>query len=697
MLATRDPYFGVIPGNLLFLLALVVAWVIFARRTALLYRLMRLGGPDERWDELGGRVRVFLRDVLGQGRMFNDPYAGIMHALIFWGFLVVTVMTATFWVGGVIPSAPTWVVDQNPVFLVTLETFQAAVLVALGLAFLRRLLLHPNRLTYNADALVILSLITILMVTAFLASATLIAYEPRGNDRFAYISVALAPLFAGLGSSLLGAHIVSWWAHNLTVLAFLTYLPRSKHLHIITAPFNVFFRSARPKGQLSYVDIEKAFEQDSPRLGVGEITDLSWKHLLDLYTCTECGRCEAECPASRTGKPLSPKKLILDLKDYLLEHGPELGAVNGQAADGNGSVSHATSTTRQPRLVGDAIIDDVLWDCTTCRACVQVCPVYIEHVPKIVDMRRNLVLVENRFGQDWQRLFDNLEASGNPWRFPASTRGDWASGLGIPVVGQDVTVDEIDVLYWVGCAGSFDERNQAIARAFASLCQLAAVKVGILGAQETCTGDPARRAGNEYLFQLLARQNVETLNTLGIKRIVATCPHCFNTLLNEYPQLGGHYEVVHHSQFLAGLVAAGKLQPRQRVDQRLAYHDPCYLGRYNDLYDQPRSVVDVVPGLELREVEHASRERAMCCGAGGARVFVEETRGRRINHLRLEQLQATGSDGIATGCPYCVIMLEDATRTKGAYEELPVRDISEVLLASVRPLPAPDASDAPAD
>jgi Fe-S oxidoreductase len=687
MLATRDPYFGVVPGNILFLIALIVASALFLHRSWVLYRLMRLGGPDARLDDLGGRIAVFFRDVLGQGRLLKDPYSGIMHALLFWGFIVITVMTATYWVGGVVPQAPTWVVDQNPAFLVMLETFQLAVLVALGMAFLRRLALHPNRLTYNTDALIILSLIATLMITAFLATATQIAYERRPGDVFAYASNLLAPAFAGWApGTVFGAHVVFWWMHNLTVLAFLTYLPRSKHLHIVTSPFNVFFRSSRPRGQLSYVDIEKALEQDPPKLGVGEITDLSWKHILDTYTCTECGRCEAECPASRTGKPLSPKKLILDLKDYLLEEGPHLLEQRGDSsarAEGLGDGTNGVG--RKPRLVGDVIIDDVLWDCTTCRACMQACPVFIEHVPKIVDMRRHLVLAENRFAQDTQRLFDNLEASGNPWRFPAASRGDWAKDLGIPLIGQDATVEDVDVVYWVGCAGSFDERNQRIARAFAQLCAEAGLKVGILGTQESCTGDPARRAGNEYLFQVLAQQNVQTLNGLGVKRVVATCPHCFNMIRNEYPQLGGQYQVQHHTQFLAELVAAGKLKPQRPFDQSLAYHDPCYLGRYHDLYDQPRSVLDAVPGVQVREVHGACREKGMCCGAGGARVFMEETRGRKINHLRLEQLQSTQPQGLATACPYCIIMLEDATRTKGVSDALPVLDISEVLVASVRP------------
>jgi len=396
------------------------------------------------------------------------------------------------------------------------------------------------------------------------------------------------------------------------------------------------------------------------------------------------------------------------------------GALPAPGANGTADEASTAASPAVPddapaplQLVGDVITDAVLWDCTTCRACMEACPVFIEHVPKIIEMRRNLVLVESRFEPELQRLFDNLEAAGNPWRFPRSDRAQWASALEtpIPILGQDVTADEIDVLYWVGCAGSYDERNQKVARALATLLQSAGIRFAILGTRENCTGDPARRAGNEYLWQILAGENVATLNELGLgrseesgvdgtltpalsqgereqavpKTILASCPHCFNTLKDEYSQLGGMYTVRHHAEYLAELVQTGKLRPSVPLngDASVAYHDPCYLGRYQDIYDQPRAVLDAIPGLERKEVRAGCRNNAMCCGAGGAKIWFEEKRGTRINHLRMEHIQAENPDQVAVACPFCMIMLEDGARAKGVYETLPILDISEFLTNSL--------------
>ena len=669
VLATREPLLGVLPAPLVLLAAVLVAAGLFLAHSWRLYRLLRLGGADPRFDQPAARAWGFAIHVLGQGRLLTEPYSGVMHALIFWGFLVITVMTASMLLSGLLPGLELPFISRNPVLLVVVETFQALVLAALAMAFFRRLALRPRRLSYNADAYIVLSLITTLMVTAFLATSTLIAYETQPWDRWSYLSALLAPLWRGVDhDTLVTLHRLFWWGHVLTVLGFLAYLPHSKHLHIVTAPFNVWFRNLQPRGALPFRDVEAALEAERP-LGAGEITDFTWKDLLDTYTCTECGRCQDACPASRTGKPLSPKEVVLDLKRYLLSYGPDLA---GQG---------------KPALVGDVITDDVLWDCTTCGACVQACPVFIDHVPKIVDMRRHLVMDQNRFGPDAQRLFDNLEASGNPWRFPRSTRAAWAAGLEIPVLGEDVGVEDVDLLYWVGCAGAHDERYQKVARTFAELMRQAGLRFAILGGRETCTGDPARRSGHEYLYQLLARQNVETLGALEVKRIVATCPHCFNTLKDEYPQLGGQYEVLHHSELLAQLVRDGRLRPGDRAPGQAAttvtYHDPCYIGRYHELYDQPRDVLGALPGVTLREIPEHTRERAMCCGGGGARSFLEEKRGSRINHLRLQHAEAAQPDAVATSCPYCIMMLEDAARTQGKLEALPVRDIAELLAESL--------------
>ena len=682
MLATRDPILG-IPGNLWLLLAILIAAFAFFLPARKLWRLMRLGRPELRWDQPGERTRGFLRHVLGQGRMFQEPISGVMHALIFWGFIVITIMTVTMILTGLFPGLTVPFIERNPVFLVTLEVFQFLVLGAVGFAFFRRLVLQPRRLNFSADALIILSLIVILMVTAFGATASAIAVEPHDWDRWSFLSAGLASLFATMGvAGALLAHKVFWWGHVLTVLAFGAYLPHSKHLHIVTSGPNVWLRSLLPKGQLPYLDVENALEEEAP-LGASDLRHLKWKDLLDTYTCTECGRCEAECPASRTGKPLSPKKLILDLKEHLLQEGPAL--LDGKSTEGPAAAGHPSPSPEHGsrQLVGQVITQEVLWDCTTCRACMEACPVFIEHVPKIVEMRRHLVMTESRFEPELQRLFDNLEAAGNPWRFPRADRAKWADGLGVPVLGEDVQLGDVEVLYWVGCAGSYDERNQKVARALATVLKMAGVRFAILGQRETCTGDPARRAGHEYLFQMLGGENVQTLNDLGDKTILASCPHCFNTIKEEYPQLGGHYRVRHHAEYLGELVSQGRLKPSTSMERDVAYHDPCYLGRYHDIYDQPRAALRAIPGVRLKEIQAGCRRNAMCCGAGGAKVFFEERRGARVNHLRTEQIQAENPGQVAVACPYCMIMLEDGTRARGVYEELPVLDVAELLERSI--------------
>jgi Fe-S oxidoreductase/nitrate reductase gamma subunit len=672
------------PENAALALAIAAGAGLFLNRAWHLYRLMMLGRSERRVDHPGERLSLFLRHVVGQGRLLSEPYAGIMHAFIFWGFCVITVMTGDMLITGLVPGLHLPWIEQNPVFLLSLETFEALVLIGTAMALYRRLVSKPRRLTYTGDALLILSLITTLMVTAFLASSTQIQLDTRAWDRWSYVSSLIAPLWSGVPiGTLYVLNRVFWWMHVITVLGFLAYLPWSKHLHIVTSAFNVWFRSTGPKGALPWMDVEAKLEAGEP-LGAVDVTDLTWKDHLDGYTCTECGRCEAECPASRTGKPLSPKWVILDLKHYLLERGPALLPTDSMQLATAEVGKTAFENPAEVRMVGDVITDEVLWDCTTCRACMEACPVFIEHVPKIVEMRRDLVLTENRFPPDARRLFENLEASGNPWRFPRATRGDWAKDLEVPVLGQGVTVEDVDYVLWVGCAGSHDERYQKVMRTLVGLLRQAGERFAILGRQETCTGDPARRAGHEYLYQMLARENVETLNGLGVKKIVASCPHCFNTLKSEYPQLGGLYEVVHHSVLLAQLIADGKLKPVKEDDRAIVYHDPCYIGRYHDLYEQPRDVVRAIPGAKLRECGGGCHHnKAMCCGAGGARAFMEEKRGSRINHLRLLQAAEAEPSAIATACPYCIMMLEDGTRTKGIFDELPIRDVSELLAESL--------------
>jgi Fe-S oxidoreductase len=434
---------------------------------------------------------------------------------------------------------------------------------------------------------------------------------------------------------------------------------------------------------MSTIDIEQALENEQP-VGASKLEHLTWKDLLDTYSCTECGRCQAECPASVSGKELSPKLLILDLKDYLLhEEADRLlarqGAASGAAGITDQKERHVNGQHRE--MVGDVIHDQVLWDCVTCRACMDACPVFIEHVPKIIDMRRHLVMEASRILPEWQKLFDNVEASGNPWRFPRNARADWAKGAGVPTLAEN---PDAEYIFWVGCAGSYDERNVKVSLALARLLERAGVSYAILGREESCTGDPVRRVGNEYLYQMQAQQNIETLKQHMPKKVVTACPHCFNTVGTEYRALGGDFEVIHHSQLLDRLVADGRLRPQERLDAKLTYHDPCYLGRYHDVYDQPRQALSAIPGVQLTEMER-HRERGFCCGAGGGHAFCEERTGRRINHLRVEQALEVAPTGVATACPYCLMMFEDGTRAKDVYEALPVADVAELLERATRP------------
>ena len=664
--------------------------------------------------QIGRRLVGLIEYAVVQRRMFKDPRAGLMHAGIFWGFVLLTVGTANSVTGGVIQyvlSAPLdgaiWAVVeamQNVVAVI--------VLASIGWAFERRLISRPRRLTYNRDALLILAMIGGVVATEFFAQV--VEFARYGSHRGPFIADALAePLRAAVGPPSLDiVFFILWWGHVVLVAAFLVYLPFSKHLHIATAFPNIWYRKLAPRGELPAMDLER----EDATFGLKSLQDLGWKDLLDGFTCTECGRCQAACPANATGKPLNPKAFIMGIRDMAVdaEHGLDLIPNNPIVREAYGLAGAAPEAARMAApIVDDAIPYDAVWDCVTCGACVEACPVLIEHVDKIVGLRRNLVLEESRFPQELTAAFRGMEGQGNPWGQPASTRTDWTKGLpfAVPTVAAMAAapggLDELEVLYWVGCAAAFDERNKRVARSVATCLHAAGVEFAILGQEESCTGDPARRMGNDYVFQILASGNVETLNRYGMaqRTIVTACPHCFNTLSNEYGQLGGSFTVVHHSVYLQQLLASGRLRVAEdgaAAAGSVTFHDSCYMARYNGVIAAPRDVLGAVPGLELREMEKSGKN-TFCCGAGGGRMWMEETRGTRINAERTRQALETGAETVATSCPFCMVMMKDgladAAAASGAGADLgPVgagsgvvsaRDIAEILADVIEPDPIP--------
>ena len=646
---------------------LAVAGGLFARRALLLVRLVGMAKPSDRSGEVPARLRNEAVIAFGQRKLLQRLVPGLMHAFMFWGFIVLlpTILMAMIAIADRGETIP-WLGRQGW-FALLVDIFCVLVLAGVATAFAIRKIQRPARFegSHMGEADLILALIAGIVTTLLLWHASLVALHlnewPAG---WSPVSKALSNFFGG-GSGTHDAERTLVWAHVLIVLSFLVYLPRSKHLHIATAVVNVYFGRTRARGRLEPLRFDEEGPEEDMRLGSGTVTDMTWKQVVDTYSCTECGRCQDACPAWATGKELSPKLLIMGLRDQLFAEGP--GILAAQAAETD-AVAAA--------LVPNAVTDDVVWDCVTCGACVHECPVSIEHIDHIVDLRRHLVMSEARFPAEAEPMLRDVERSSNPWGKAQSDRAAWAEGLGVRVLEPGDPAP--DVLYWVGCAASFDERARTSAESTAKLLAAAGVDFAILGPREACTGDPARRMGNEYVFQAFAEQNVETLNEAGARKIVTSCPHCFNTLANEYPDFGGSYEVVHHSELLAELVREGRISPNTG-DRRITYHDSCYLARHNDVLAEPRELVAAV-GQPV-EMERNGR-RTFCCGAGGAHMWMEERAGA-INEERVRQAAETGAETLAVACPYCTIMLDDGVRTSG--RDLRVADVATLLAESVEP------------
>ena len=688
--------------SVVFLVLVICAAGFFAWNVERLVSYLRLGRPERRTNDAAVRLRNVATVALAQSKLLREPAAGLMHALIFWGFVVLTAGTAELVLQGIHPPF-SYALLPGPLYTlysVSQDLFGALVLGAVAFEIYRRLVIRPRRLQGDGleqlDALIILSAIAGLMVTMFLTNAFLLVLEPAAVVREKFVSNALGAALSPIASPAAArfGHDASWWTHAVLVLAFLNYLPYSKHLHIITSIPNVFFSNSQgpgPKGVIRYMDLEA---EGVEQFGASDVEHLSWKSLLDGYSCTECGRCTAACPANITGKVLSPRKIIINTRQRLLEKAPLVAGDVGEFEDpqlvhGEGKAAGATSAAAvlENRLLDNYITEEELWQCTTCRACVQECPVAIEHLDAIIDLRRNLVLMESRFPPEVQPVFQSMERNGSPWAFSPADRAAWADGLDIPTLADlEARGQRPEVLFWVGCMGSFDDRAKRITRAFARIMQAAGIRFAILGQEEQCNGDPARRMGNEYLYQMLARANVELLNRYRVRTVVTICPHCFHQIGNEYPQLGGEYEVVHHSTFIQRLLDDDRVPLRAHGDgapATVTFHDSCYLGRYNDIYGAPRETLRrALPVAGILEMPR-SRDRGLCCGAGGGRMWMEEPQGKRINIERTEEALATGAEAIATACPFCMTMLSDGVKAKAS--AVPVLDIAEVVESRLAP------------
>jgi Fe-S oxidoreductase len=643
--------------------ALAVSLSLFAVRVRFLTALLRAGAPAQRGGDVPVRAEHEATIVLGQRKLLQRLGPGLLHAFIFWGFIVLAPTIVIAMIGAVSKHATLPWLGHQGWYAFLVDIFATLVLVGVAGAFWIRKVQRPRRFegSHLGEADLILALIATIALSLLLWHATRIALGLNEAPASAQpVSDLLSGLF-GRDEPTRVLERVFVWVHVLTILGFLAYLPRSKHLHIASAAFNVWFGRTRARGRLEPLrfDDPDVAEEDI-RFGAGTAADLTWKQMLDTFTCTECGRCQDVCPAFATGKVLSPKLVIMGLRDQVFAEG---GSIIRAGEKGQAELAS---------LVPTAVPEESVWDCVTCGACVQACPVSIEHIDHIVDLRRHLVMVESSFPAEAEPMLRDVERASNPWGRAQSERAAWADGLGVRILEPGDTAPEY--LYWVGCASSFDERARTTAESTVKLLQRAGVDFAILGAREACTGDPARRIGNEYVFQAFAEQNVETLNEAGVTKIIANCPHCFNTLGNEYGDFGGEYEVIHHTELLARLVREGRLTPRRSEGLSITYHDSCYLARHNDVLAAPRDLVGAV-GTPV-EMARSGKD-TFCCGAGGAHMWMEE-RGDAINENRVREAAQTGAGTVAVACPYCTVMLDDGVQSAGA--DLRVADIATLLV-----------------
>jgi len=662
------------------------------------FNLLRAARPAALFDRIPERIQAVLVDAFGQQKFIRpevaivkERTAGWLHFFVFWGFVILGIQIVTMF--GRAYSSDFYLFPFTPGLLgrpywLVRDLFEATVFVCVLVLLARWFVTRPRRLFgypraeerhrhhSHWEAYVILGCSGVITLSGMTYDGSRLLQQGHDGrfagdavwEPFAYLMSRLLAPAAPATVATVG--YAAWWAHNLAVLVMLNFLPLAKHFHVITSLPNVFFRKLEPLGQLSKQDLENA-----TTFGTSHIDQFTWKQVLDMFSCTECGRCSSQCPATATGKPLAPRQLLLDLRDYLYAHQAEVVAKRVRHGNGTGAEPPEVGEN----IVGPVITDEVLWACNACRACEESCPVMIEYVDKIVDMRRHLVQEEARFPSELTRVFKAMETQSNPWGIGAEKRFDWADGLGVPTIADK---PDAEYLYYVGCAGAFDDRNKKTTQAFTKLLKKAGVDFACLAAEEPCSGDSARRLGNEYLYQAMAQACVETLNGYKVRKVIVNCPHCFNTIRNEFPQFGGRYEVVHAAELVRQLIADGRLIVPPSFEKKTVYHDSCYYGRFNEIYDEPRDVL-ARAGAEVREMGR-HKHFGMCCGAGGGRMWLEEDPDKRVNLLRTAQALETNPDVIAVSCPFCMTMLSDGIKAKDLEDRVRTLDVMEIVAEVVK-------------
>jgi len=653
----RDTFWNV-PGwaQVALYVGALVAIAVFAYGMWQRITLWRAGGPENRFDHVPQRLRLVALHALGQARTLSQAYPGVMHATMFWGFLALFMGTvlATVDYDITLPLFGYKLLkgDFYLFYETVLDLFGLFFVIGLGMAVWRRFVVRPHNVDPTARFAAVLALLFVINVTGFVMEAARLAVVQPAWARWSPVGYALGQTMLAVGMSeaaLRFTHLSVWIFHAVLALGFIAIIPYSYFVHLITTPLNIFFAKLTPRGAIAPIpNIEEA-----EALGVSKLEEFSWKRRLDFDACVECGRCQAACPAYLSGTALSPKRIIVKLKRHL--HGEMAGPIHGEL-----------------------IKPEELWACTTCMACVQECPAFIDIVDTIIDLRRYLALSEGALPSTAPQSLQNIQRAGNPWGLPAGERLAWAQGLDVPVLEEGM---DVEYLYWVGCSASYDRRNQAIARAVVKILKAAGVSFAVL-AEERCHAEVARRLGEEYLYQTVAQENIENLNRYGVRKVITHCPHCFNTIKNEFPQFGGTYEVVHHSVLIQELIASGRIKPKKTLDATVVFHDSCYLGRYNGIMDAPRDVARAVPGLRVIDPPR-TRERGLCCGGGGGHMWMEVKSEKRVNVIRVEELLATRANVVGTACPFCLAMVDLGRKVKEAEETLAVKDVSELVAESL--------------